>query len=259
MPSGYAHYRFGAQLLPALPREVREIISHHRGLYDVGLHGPDIFLYYDPIRKNRVTPLSKHYHSQTGGAFFGRFCRKSLSEPELAYLYGVLAHYSLDALCHPLVYRCTREGTVGHLALETEFDRYLLDKDGKRPPHIQDCSRHIQLTEAECAVVAGFYPEATPREIAGSVRNMAWSLRQLAKPGPVFRKIMTFVLGLTSQYSQLLMPEEPDPLCARWDGEMEELYHRALEGYPRLLEQITANLRSGRELGEDFTPPFDIY
>ena len=259
MPSGYAHYRFGDQLLPNLPREVQEVIECHRGLYDVGLHGPDIFLYYDPIRKNRVTPLSRQYHAQSGESFFRRVCREELSQPELAYLYGLLAHYSLDSLCHPLVYRCSREEAVGHLALETEFDRYLLEKDGKLPPHIQDCSRHIRLTEAEYAVAAGFYPEVTAGEIARSVRNMAWSLRQLARPNPLFRKAMAFVLGFTPGYSQLLMPEEPDPLCARWDGELEGLYHQALALYPRLLEQITAALRNGRELGEEFTPTFDIY
>ncbi len=258
MPAGYAHYRFGAQLLEALPREAGEIAQRHRALYDVGLHGPDIFLYYNPLRKNPVTPLSEKYHTQTGGAFFGRLCRKDLAEPELAYLYGVLGHYSLDALCHPLVYRCTREGAVGHLAMETEFDRYLLDKDGRRPPHIQDCSRHLKLSEDQCAVIAGFYPETSPGEIAQAVRNMAWSLRQLARPGRIFRKVMTFVLGLTP-YSQMLMPEAPDPLCAPWDGELEALYGQALERYPRMLEQITESLRSGRELGEEFKLPFDIY
>ena len=258
MPSGYAHYRFGGQLLPSLPRKVREIIEKHRGLYDVGLHGPDIFLYYDPIRKNRVTPLSRKYHAQSGSVFFGRVCRGALSEQALAYLYGLMAHYSLDALCHPFVYRCTQGDTPGHLALETEFDRYLLEKDGKCPPHVQDCGRHLKLTEEECAVVAGFYPEITGREIAQAVRNMAWSLRQLARPNPLFRKVMTFVLGFTP-YRKMLMTEAPDPDCARWDGELEQRYHRALALYPTLLEQITKRFARGEELGQEFTPPFDIY
>ena len=258
MPSSYAHYRFGAQLLPMLPREVREIIEKHRRLYDVGLHGPDIFLYYDPVGKNRVTPLSAQYHAQSGRVFFGRVCRQGLSEPEQAYLYGVLAHYSLDAMCHPFVYLHSQGEMAGHLALEAEFDRYLLEKDGKCPPHIQDCGKHLKLTEAECAVVAGAYPEVTAREIDRSVRNMAWSLRQLAKPSPIFRKVMTFVLGFTP-YRGLLMTEGPDPRFAQLDAELEALYDQALELYPQLLEKVTARLARGDELGEGFTGPFDIY
>lgn len=262
MPSGYAHYRFGAQLLPGLPPEVRRTISRHRGLYDMGLHGPDIFLYYNPAVRNDVAKLSEKFHSQSGLTFFSRVCKRHRlepSEPARAYLYGLLAHYCLDALCHPFVYLHTRDGNLGHLEVETEFDRYLLDKDGKRPPHTQDCSLHMKLTEAQCAVAAGFYPNVTAGEIAQCTRNMARATRLLASPNPTFRKVMTAVLGITGKYSQMLMTQGPDPRCAPLDPELETLYDRALELYPRLLRQILANLTCGVALGQDFEPPFDIY
>ena len=260
MPSGYAHYRFGAQLLPTLPREVREVIGRHRGLFDVGLQGPDLFFYYNPVRKNRIAPLAQRCHAQSGRLFFSRVCKKLGSNPSesaLAYLCGLLAHYSLDSLCHPFVYRCTREEAVVHMALETEFDRYLLEKDGKLPPHTQNTGRYIRLSPEECAVAAGFYPDVTPKEMSRCVRNMAWALRQLAKSNLLFRKVMAFVLGFTP-YRQMLMPEEPDPLCARFDGKLEELYCQALALYPKLLEQIMAYFARGEEPGGEFTPPFDI-
>lgn len=262
MPSGYAHYRFGNQLLPLLPREIRQRVDRHRNLYDMGLHGPDLFLYYDPARKNQVAPLSDLFHYQSGEAFFSRVCRRCRmepSEPALAYLYGLLAHYCLDSLCHPFVYQHTWDGSLGHLALETEFDRYLLEKDGKLPPHTQDCSGHIRLNRDECAVAAGFYPQATGAIIAQCTRNMAWATKVLANPSPAFRKIMAAVLQLTPRYAQLLMPETPDPRCAHLDKDLEDLYHQALVLYPRLLEQITAHLGHGTDLGEEFSAPFDIY
>lgn len=262
MPSGYAHYRFGAQLLPTLPPSVRHTVDRHRSLYDMGLHGPDLFLYYNPAMKNRVASLSDHYHAMTGQVFFSRVCKRlrlEPTEPALAYLYGLLAHYSLDALCHPFVRRHTEEGPLGHLALETEFDRYLLDKDGKRPPHTQDCSRHIRLTKEECAVAASFYPQLTGADISRCTRNMAQATRLLAKPDLLFRKAMAAVLQITPRYAQLLMSEAPNPLCAHLNGELEALYGEALALYPRLLEQITGNLRHGESLGRDFAPAFDIY
>lgn len=41
MPASYAHYRFGKQVLPALPAEIRQNIQRFRRLYDMGLQGPD--------------------------------------------------------------------------------------------------------------------------------------------------------------------------------------------------------------------------
>ena len=45
MPAAYTHYRFGRDVLRLLPPEKRQIIASHRALYDIGLHGPDIFFF----------------------------------------------------------------------------------------------------------------------------------------------------------------------------------------------------------------------
>ena len=52
MPSNYAHYRFAAHMLPLLPGDVRRPVQRYRRLYDIGLHGPDIFYYYFPALKS---------------------------------------------------------------------------------------------------------------------------------------------------------------------------------------------------------------
>ena len=46
MPSTYAHYLFGQEVYRELPAQLQTIIDHHRSLYHIGLHGPDIFFYY---------------------------------------------------------------------------------------------------------------------------------------------------------------------------------------------------------------------
>lgn len=43
MPANYAHYRFGKQLLSGMCPNDRRSIQRFRRLYDMGLHGPDIF------------------------------------------------------------------------------------------------------------------------------------------------------------------------------------------------------------------------
>lgn len=261
MPSNYAHYRFGAELLKVLPPDVRRTVNRYRQLYDMGLHGPDIFLYYDPVKKTETGGLSSKFHHQSGRDFFTRVCKRHRlepSEPARAYLYGLLAHYALDAICHPFINAHADGISIHHSQVESEFDRYLLDKDGKRPAHTYDCSKHMQLTEGECVIVSGFYPGANSEHIARSVRNMAGAVRLLATPAPRLRTVAWHVLRMSgSFYHHLLLQPEPDPACAHLNGELEALYAGAFTLYPILLRQITAYLTCSVPLGGEFEAPFD--
>ena len=49
MPTTYAHYRFGAECISVMPEQLQKIVNEHRALFDIGVHGPDIF-FYDLIR-----------------------------------------------------------------------------------------------------------------------------------------------------------------------------------------------------------------
>ena len=52
MPTTYAHYKFGKEVISALPRPLRSTVENHRELFDIGLHGPDILFYYHPMKRN---------------------------------------------------------------------------------------------------------------------------------------------------------------------------------------------------------------
>ena len=92
MPANYAHYRFGKLALPKLPAEARQCIGRFRRLYDIGLHGPDIFFYYNPAIDTAVGQLGHSYHTHSGQLFFSAACTKADSEAAKAYLLGVLGH-----------------------------------------------------------------------------------------------------------------------------------------------------------------------
>ena len=176
MPSTYAHYRFGSQGLQELPEDVRALVRKHRNVFDVGTHGPDLFFYYYPMVKTAIRKLGHEYHMLSGKDFFGAACRRlrlKPSETGTAYLYGVLAHYSLDSVCHPMICSVTENGPACHTALESEFDRFLLTMDGRPDPHTQDLGRHLVLSDEECETVAMFYPPASGRHIRKSLRGMA--------------------------------------------------------------------------------------
>lgn len=257
MPSSYAHYRFGIRALEKMDPAVRRTVGQFRNVYDTGLHGPDLFFYYNPLFHTSTGALGEKFHAQTGESFFtasARRLRLNPSEVGKVYLYGVLAHYCLDSALHPLVEATAREGKIGHVELETEFDRFLLTRDGKIPPHVQDFSGHMHLSRGECVTVSTFYPGSSPSAIRRSVGNMAKITRLLASRN---RKTTEFLVGIAGKEAgQMLMPRTPNRNCDYLDEPLLELYDQTLERYPVMEAQLTALISSGTPLGEEFSPTF---
>ena len=46
MPTTYAHFRLGESVAEALPASIRETVCNHKELFQIGVHGPDIFFYH---------------------------------------------------------------------------------------------------------------------------------------------------------------------------------------------------------------------
>ena len=54
MPTTYAHYKFGGEVVNTLPRLLQRSIENNRELFDLGVHGPDLLFYYKALTKNPV-------------------------------------------------------------------------------------------------------------------------------------------------------------------------------------------------------------
>lgn len=260
MPSTYAHYRFGVALLPTIPADARRTIQRFRRLFDVGLHGPDIFYYRSPLHKASDNFLGIRFHEQSGQEFFQRVCRfvrLERSEASQAYLYGVLCHYCLDALCHPYINEQAAVTGISHLAIETEFDRYLLEKDGKLPPHTQDLSPHLQLTPGECETVAKFYPPATAAYVKDSLWGMARILRLLTAPEGPRRTVIEKGFSLVAnEFSGLIMTTSPNPQCSHLNPMLLEQYEKSLARFPEMLRQLQAHMTYSGSFGPEFDAIF---
>ena len=260
MPATYAHYRFGNAMLSAMPADMCRTAKRYRRLYDVGLHGPDLFYFYRPGLPAKLRVLGHKFHMQTGREFFSRVCRNLRLDPTeegKAYLYGVLCHYALDAACHPYVEQQTQDGLVSHTRLETEFDAFLFEKDGKRTSTQRDLSRHLRLTQEECAVAARFYPGTEDRQIASCVKSMAAIRKLLALPEGDPRRLLSGVMGAASQeFSYMVIGPEPDVRCEHMLQPLMERYDRAAQRFPDMLLQLGAHLTYNAPLGEEFNPIF---
>ena len=73
MPSTYAHYRFGQEVLKELPNDIKKIIIENKELYDIGLHGPDLLFYYLPLKTNEINSIGYNMHEKTGKEVFDTF------------------------------------------------------------------------------------------------------------------------------------------------------------------------------------------
>ena len=146
MPSTYAHYRFGRDVMASTNGDVCRDIVENLDLYNIGLHGPDILFYHDALVRNRVNSADFAMHDRPGREFFGP-ARDVLSEMEnqsagRAYLYGFICHFMLDSECHPYIEEKISESRVSHTRIESEFDRAFLERDGF-DPFRKDLTAHI--------------------------------------------------------------------------------------------------------------------
>ena len=252
MPASYAHYRFGKQVLPQLPGDVRQCIQRFRRMFDMGLNGPDIFYYFNPFFATATGELGSTFHLQSGQEFFPAACAAATSEAARAYLYGLLGHYCLDSRCHPYVRQLVDIGEANHARLESEFERFLLLLDKHPSPQTFHPGKRMKTTRGECMTISGFYPPATGGAVSLSIQNMAISLRFLAAPN---RKRNEAILSkVNPSLLDYMIPAEDSESLAPYVRELKALYDEAIDHYPVLLAQLTEHLRTGAPPGNGFAP-----
>lgn len=257
MPSIYAHTRFGGEAARMLPEELRLTVQRFQRLYNAGCLGPDFFFFYLPIFKTKMGAFGYSYHKKTGKEFFetaAQQLRQNPSEGGRAYLFGVLCHYCLDSLGHPLICSAAAEGTVGHTELETEFDRHLLTKDGRVPAHLQYIGGKRRLTWGECVTISGFFPPATAYTVRMGFGTMNLLMRALTMKN---RKLLQSLFNLGGEYaSQMVMYTRPNHRCAQLVDSLEEIYAQALGRYEGMAKQLLDCLEEGTPLGSEFEAVF---
>ncbi len=260
MPSYYAHFRFGTAALALLPPDTHRSVQRFRRLYNVGLHGPDLFYSYHLIGGGPTATLGVRYHEQTGKAFFTRICRAirmERSEAASAYLYGALCHYVLDSVLHPYILELAADTGVSHARLESEFDRYLLEQDGKLSGAGQKLTAHLKLTEGECDTVAKFYPPATAKTVKNALTATARFTKLSVTPEGTGRKMLEKGLDLLDKdLRSMLISAQPDPRCVHLCPEILERYEAAMAQFPEYLAQMQAHMTYNAALEEQFNQPF---
>ena len=248
MPSTYAHYRLGRDVLQRLDPDLRAIAEGHRQLYDIGLHGPDILFYYDALHRNPTSQVGFSMHRFPGRDFFGP-ARQALSgvddrDAGEAYLMGFVCHFALDSTCHPFIEDYIHAKGVAHTKIEGEFDRMLLVEDSKDPVR-QDLVPHIHPTEGNARVISEFFPGVSTEQIGKALEDMVHYNRLLICPGRLKRWMIARTLRKSGNYDDmigLVLNAEGDPSCDVSNTRLTELYDESVELSVELIRDLHAYL-----------------
>lgn len=253
MPAFYAHYRFGRDVLSALPAHLHRLCTEHRALYDIGLHGPDIFFFHRPLMPNAVARMGHRSHGTFGAEFLqraGNVYDRAPDKPAfLAYFFGFLCHLALDSICHPEVYEAQKYTGASHTAIETALDRALLLDDGIDPLFHDPCG-HFEITPENASVIAPFFPPLTAKTVEKSLRSMVFYGHLLYTRNPLLRKILDLTLYVTGHHDALfgmVMTPAPDARCTVSDKALCGCYAAALPVALELIEKAAIYIESRTE------------
>lgn len=249
MPATYAHYAFGKKVYERLPEEEKKVICQGKDAFLLGLHGPDLLFYYYPLRKNRINQQGTRMHKELAADFFdkGRTnYRREKDQVLRAYLYGFLCHFILDSECHPYVNLYMEEHNVGHLEIETEFDRYLMELDGK-DPLVYVPVHHLISRKHTREQISTMFDRVSPRKIGICIHQFrrVISLFVCGTPGKrAFLKILSRITGQDKNIGGLVMDGRVNPACEESDLFLEARLEHAvqiaadeIQKYSRVLEE----------------------
>nr|WP_294493074.1 zinc dependent phospholipase C family protein [uncultured Mediterraneibacter sp.] len=263
MPTTYAHYKFGNEVLSALPRPLLSSIENHRELFDIGVHGPDLLFYYRALIKNPVNSQGFALHDKMADEFFSHAIEVIGQETEdpaaaRAYIYGFICHFALDSECHPYIEKMIRTSGISHSEIEMEFDRLLLKEDYINPVRYL-ATGHIHPSRKNAAVIAPFYENLTPELVEKAMRGMILCHKMLHAPTPTKRRMIYGAMKLAGQYESkhgMVMSLEPNPACKDYCQLLKRLYAGAVPLAAGLIIQYQKALFEGSGLPERFHRTF---
>ena len=258
MPTTYAHYKFGKEVISALPRPLQSSIENNRKLFDIGVHGPDLLFYYKALMKNPVNTQGYELHDKMADEFFRNAIEviKKAEDPAAAraYIYGFICHFALDSECHPYIEKMIQTSGLSHSEIEMEFDRLLLKEDYINPVRYL-ATGHIHPNRKNASVIAPFFNDMTPELIEKSMRSMIFCHKVLLAPGKAKRNLIFGCLKLAGHYEDkhgMVMSLEPNPACKEYCQLLKRLYAGAVPLAAGLIIQYQKALFDGKDLPERF-------
>lgn len=261
MPTTYAHWRFGDKCIKTLPKDYQDIINNNRAIFDYGVHGPDIFFYYNCLKSNEIVKYGDDLHNipfkDTLVSLKENYHKCSNKDAALAYLFGFLCHFTLDSYSHGFVERMVLEGKYAHLKIEAQLDKHLLKLDGYNPIK-KSVTFSLKPSRDIGKVLSELFPQYSASTMYKVIRDQKFYLDLIKDDSKFKRDFLIKIMNkfnATSFMDLLLMDEDyPDlyPAMLR----LTKLADKAVEHYPKLAKSLLKYLNDADELDIYFRHDF---
>ena len=253
MPSTYAHYRFGQDVLKALPDQYKKVLLQEADLFNIGLHGPDLLFYYKPFSHHPLHAEGGRMHRLTGRQYFTEagkiYLNRGPRKADYAYLCGFLCHFALDRACHGYINALADRGEVSHAEIESELDRILLKEDGADPVR-RNLAAHIHASRRAARVISAYFPGASEKEILRGIRSL-WEFNLLLTlPGHLGYRRVDRLLQKLPSYSFIhghMINLDPNPLCDRSNSDLRQKYEGAVSDAVLLIRSFLPAVRGKKK------------
>lgn len=263
MPALYAHDRFGEKVSEKSDGELKNIIFKYYNQYEVGLQGPDILFFYRPYHGNDVAKYGSHLHAVSALPFFEHAAKVvnyyGRDSAQYAYLLGFICHYTLDSECHPYVSEMMEKEHVSHLAIESEFEKYLLKKD-KQHPLAYRLDRLITADRETALAIAPFYENISPKTVKESLQWLKLVKRFLRAPGALKRGFLNLLFTVVPGFGfckDLMHQKQDNSNCTESNYGLYKRFRRAEDVAVRLMESFDESLKYGQDLEQRFNRTFE--
>ncbi|WP_313344747.1 zinc dependent phospholipase C family protein [Sedimentibacter sp.] len=261
MPTTYAHYTFGQEVLKNLNDETKRIINENIELYNIGLHGPDILFYYQPLKPNLISKTGHDLHEHTANTFFENAGNEIINSKNFnascSYILGFICHFMLDSHCHPYI-RLFENDELTHGEIETEFDRFIMLKHNKKPVSFKPAS-HIIPSEYSARIISRFFEGISSENILRALKSMKFNLNLLVAPWIIKRYIIFAGLKLSGNYKKmrgLIMNYESNHQCDELNKNLYDLYEKAIIKAVEIIHEYYNNLNAQDGINSYFNRNF---
>ena len=263
MPTTYAHWRFGDKCIRMLPDDLQNIILNNRAIFDYGVHGPDIFFYYNCLKHNEVNRYGSAMHDipykDTLAQIKENFKKTENKDMALSYLLGFTCHFTLDSYCHGFIEKVDETMPYSHGKIESQFDRYLLIKDGFNPV-TKSVTDMFHPDKKMAKVISGLFNKFDEDIIYKTLKDQKLYLNLLKDNSDIKRFFLTTAMDIAKvpSFKDLLIIKENVEELKPVNIRLNKYFDMALKHYPVLADSLIGYLSDKNELNTYFKHNFSF-
>ena len=263
MPTTYAHWRFGDKCIRMLPYDLQNIILNNRAIFDYGVHGPDIFFYYNCLKHNEVNRYGSAMHDipykDTLAQIKENFKKTENKDMALSYLLGFTCHFTLDSYCHGFIEKVDETMPYSHGKIESQFDRYLLIKDGFNPV-TKSVTDMFHPDKKMAKVISGLFNKFDEDIIYKTLKDQKLYLNLLKDNSDIKRFFLSTAMDIAKvpSFKDLLITKENVEELKPVNIRLNKYFDMALKHYPVLADSLIGYLSDKNELNTYFKHNFSF-